>query len=271
MIYKTQLFKFIFLALILLFSNSVFGAVLTSSGFSSSSLLISNTTPNSGETIKVSAPVYNQSTGVIYGNVRFYVDGQKINEKPITIKQNEFSGVNFDFKVTKGSHNLQVKLEDTFIQEPKSSKVVTILKNRELSSIINVQGVKDETPFTEDGILKEYTLVNETQKVEQNTTIDSYRQDFLSSSQIKIENIRKDIKQNIETNKQYEARLNELRETVPRSDGTLLTPLQYVYAWILSAVSYILGNVYLFYSLIGLIIFIIIRFIFKRFHHHSLK
>lgn len=271
MILKTRLFKIAFLTICFLYSANVFGAILNNAGFSSESLLISNTAPNNGETIHVSAPVYNQSNGVLTGAIRFYVDGKKVNEKIITVKSNEFAGANFDLKTTKGSHNLQIKLEDTFIQEPKSTKNIVVLKNRELSSIIHVQGVKEEIPVKEDGLLKEYTVTDENQTVEQNTGIDSYRQDFLNSAQIKMENIKKDIKENIKQNEQYETRLNELRETVPRTDGTLLTPLQYVYAWLLSAVSYILGNIYLFYFLICLILFIIIRFIFKKFHRNSLR
>ncbi len=271
MLQKSKLFKIIFITLSVFYSGNVLGLVLTNAGFSSQSLLISNTTPNAGDTIRISVPIYNQSNGVLFGNVRFYVDNQKVNEKTINVKQNEFSGVNFDLKTTKGSHNLQVKLEDTTIQEPKSTKNIVVLKNRELSSIIYVQGVKDEIPVKEDGILKEYAVTNEDQTIEENTSIDSYRQDFLNSAQIKMESIKRDIKENVKQNEQYEARLNELRETVPRTDGTLLTPVQYVYAWLLSAVSYILGNIYLFYFLIGLIIFIIIRFIFKKIHHHNLR
>jgi hypothetical protein len=266
MLFKTRLYFALFLLLAFTFSGSVYGAIITNAGFGSESILISSSTPVNGETIHLSIPLYNQSGGTLSGVVRFYQDDKKINEHNITVKNNEFGGVNFDLKVTSGNHNLVIKLEDTTITKPKTAKEIVVLKNRELNTIIHVQD-KDGISPVSDGILKEYPVQNETQVIDTSSGIDSYRQDFLNSAEIKMGTIKQDIKENVKQNEQYEARLNELRKSLPRSDGSLLTPLQYLYAWGLAAISYILANVYLFYGLVFLVVFLIIRFIFKKFHN----
>lgn len=260
---------------ILFFFFIVFGvnaATLTNAGFASDSILVTNSSPDLGESIKLSIPLYNESGGIINGSVILYEKDKKIEEKIIILKNGEFSGVSFTWKATPGIHNFVFKFEDTTIQLPKKTKEMIILENRESKINVYTQGgiQNPEVVEKDNSLFKQYVVDNENQATIETTGIDGYRQDFLTEAEIKLQSIRKDINQSISQNKEYEQRLSELRDALPRADGSLMTPVQYIYAWMLGAVAYILSNMYLFYGIIAFFIFIILRFIIRRFrrNHH---
>ncbi len=257
---------FIFTAFILTMlslSLTVNAEVLKNAGFAGNTILIQNSTPTAGETVRLSMPLYNESKGIISGTVRLYQDENKIAEKTVSLKTGEFSGVSFEWKAVSGTHNFKLRFEDTQIQNPKSSKEIVILEKREALLTVNVQGGDSE-----GALFKEYPIVSEVQQTPDNSGIDSYRQDILSSAENKINSIKKDIGESIKANEEYEERLSELRSSLPRADGSLLTPVEYLYAWFLGALAFVLSNTYLFYGVSVLIIFLLLRFIIRRFTHH---
>lgn len=262
---KNLFLKFLFICFIALSSNFTFAETLSNAGLTGDKILVSNESPVAREMVRISMPFYNESGGLISGVARLYNNDKKIAEKTFSLKVGEFSGFSLEWNAVPGINNFVLKLEDTFITLPKKEKTIVVLKNREARTTIYTQGsVKEETIF------KEYAVESETQVVPQSGSgIDAYRQDFLIDAEKKITDIRKDITESVKQNQQYEKRLQELRSALPRSDGSLLTPVQYLYAWVLGAVAYILSNAYLFYGICGLIILLILRFIIRKIHRHG--
>lgn len=265
------LLKSIFvIALFLSMANFVFAEMVKNAGFTSNTILVSNSAPNAGDIVRMSMPIYNESGGTLYGNVRIYQDGQKLSEKSIVLKVGEFGGFSFEWKAVAGVHDFDLKLEDTSIQLPKQNKTIVVLDNRLSEITIRTQG--SSPAITTDGeLFKEYNIGSEAQASPTDTGIDSYRQDFLYEAEVKINSIKQDINESVKQNTEYEKRLNNLKDSLPRADGSLLTPLQYVYAWFLSAVAYILANVYLFYGVVALLVLLILRFFIRKFRrrHHA--
>lgn len=258
---KKIVFTFIFFASILLGAGSVYAETIKNAGFTGNEILVSNETPVVGESIRLSMPVYNESKGSIAGTVRLYENDKKLAEKAVVLKIGEFAGVSFEWKAIPGSHTFKLGFEDTTIQLPKTEKEVVVLSKREAAATVYTQGSSNN-----GSLLKEYSVETEDQTKINTTGIDGYRQDFLVDAEAKIKLIRRDISESVKQNEQYEARLNELRDSLPRADGSLLTPLQYVYAWALGAIAYILSNAYLFYGIGALLLFLILRFIIQKFH-----
>lgn len=238
--------------------------MLKNAGFTGTAILTNSDAPIAGETVRLSMPVYNESKGIITGVVRLYEGDKKLAEKSITLRVGEFSGVSFEWKAITGLHTFKLRFEDTMIQYPKEPKEIVVLEQREASALLRTQGAASE-----DGALfKEYPVVSESQNSPTSGGIDAYRQDFLTSAENKISAIRKDISESVRENEEYKARLTELRSSLPRADGSLLTPLQYLYAWALGAIAYILSNKYLFYGVSALLVFLLLRFLIRRLHHH---
>ncbi len=252
----------IFLSVFLLQSSVTFAETLKNAGFTGDTILVSNAFPNIGENVRMSMPIYNESSGILTANVRLYQNDKKIGEKAITVKVGEFTGFTYEWKATPGTSNFVVKLEDTMIQKPKAAKEIVVLENRVASITIHPQGSVDDT-----SILKEYEVSSEDQASLETNGIDSFRQDFLLDAETKIMDIRKDISESVKQNTEYEKRLNELKNSLPRADGSLMTPMQYVYAWFLGAIAYILSNAYLFYGVSALLAFLVLRFIIRKLHH----
>ncbi|OGI77094.1 hypothetical protein A3C57_02735 [Candidatus Nomurabacteria bacterium RIFCSPHIGHO2_02_FULL_33_12] len=274
--YKTHLFRFVFIFALFFIGVVSHAAMLTNAGFTSDEIIVSNSTPESGLTVKLSIPIYNESDGVLSGIVRLYVDDKKISEKSFILKPGEFDGATFPWIAIKGNHDFLFKFEETMIQYPKKPKEIVVLYNREAKISIFTQfkvGEEDKIVSKEDAILKEYEVVGtiDTKTNTESIGIDSYRKDFLYDIEQKVGIIKKDISESVKSNQEYEERLIDLRKSVPGSDGQLLTPLQYLYAWILGAVAYILSNMYIFYGLIALILFILIRFIAHKVRHSHVR
>src|SRR3989344_5998932 len=231
--YKTHLFRFVFIFALFFIGVVSHAAMLTNAGFTSDEIIVSNSTHESGLTVKLSIPI-------------------------------------------KGNHDFLFKFEETMIQYPKKPKEIVVLYNREAKISIFTQfkvGEEDKIVSKEDAILKEYEVVGtiDTKTNTESIGIDSYRKDFLYDIEQKVGIIKKDISESVKSNQEYEERLIDLRKSVPGSDGQLLTPLQYLYAWILGAVAYILSNMYIFYGLIALILFILIRFIAHKVRHSHVR
>jgi hypothetical protein len=266
---KTNFAKIIFIVGLLFTTQNAFAEMVKNAGFTGPTILTTNSTPVIGETVRLSMPIYNETKGVITATVRLYENDKKIAEKNLTLKAGEFSGFNTEWKAVSGVHNFEIKLEDTFLQLPKSTKNIVVLENRYAKIAIKTQG-EGASSVDDSNLLKEYTVSTEEQSGPTDTGLDSYRQDFLYDAENKITSIRQDISESVKQNAEYEKRLNELRNTLPRADGSLLTPLQYLYAWALGALAYILSNAWLFYGVSIFILFIIARFIFRKIRsHHS--
>ncbi len=262
---KNIILKFVLASFLVIFANLSFAETLSNAGLTGDKILVSNDSPVSGEMVRISMPFYNESGGLISGVARLYNNDKKIAEKAFSLKVGEFSGFSLEWNASPGINNFVLKLEDTYITLPKKPKELVVLKNREARTTIYTQG-----GVKEDNLFKEYTVSSENQVVpESGSGIDAYRQDFLIDAEKKIIDIRKDITESVKQNQQYEKRLQELRSSLPRSDGSLLTPVQYIYAWILGAIAYILSNAYLFYGVCLLFVFIILRFIIRKIHRHG--
>ena len=72
--YKTHLFRFVFIFALFFIGVVSHAAMLTNAGFTSDEIIVSNSTPESGLTVKLSIPIYNESDGVLSGIVRLYVE-----------------------------------------------------------------------------------------------------------------------------------------------------------------------------------------------------
>ncbi len=267
----TKITTLILTILGLFLSGSVYAQTIKNAGFTGSEIILSNSVPVVGEMVRMSMPIYNESGGTLTGVVKLYKGSSVIGEKTITLKVGEFSGFSNEWKAEPGTHQFVLKLEDTYIQKPKSVKELIVLGNREAKATIKTQGLSTENS---DVLLKEYEIASEEQQIDSGSSIDIYRKDFLADTEARIKFLRQDISESIKQNEEYEKRLSSLKESLPRSDGSLLTPVQYMYAWSLGALSFILSNPYVFYSTVALIILLILRFIIRRiqrrrhYHHH---
>ena len=182
--YKTHLFRFVFIFALFFIGVVSHAAMLTNAGFTSDEIIVSNSTPESGLTVKLSIPIYNESDGVLSGIVRLYVDDKKISEKSFILKPGEFDGATFPWIAIKGNHDFLFKFEETMIQYPKKPKEIVVLYNREAKISIFTQfkvGEEDKIVSKEDAILKEYEVVGtiDTKTNTESIGIDSYRKDFL--------------------------------------------------------------------------------------------
>ncbi len=247
--------------LTLIFANFTSAQTLKNAGFTGREIIVSNNVPLVGEMVRMSMPIYNESGGVLTGVVRLYKNDKILGEKAVTLKVGEFGGFSNEWKAEPGVHEFTLKLEDTFIQKPKMTKELVVLDKREAVLVVRTQGLNDQNS---ESLLKEYPIESEDQVIDGDTGIDAYRKDFLHSTEEKINYLKQDIAESIKQNEEYEKRLNNLKESLPRSDGSLLTPVQYLYAWGLGALTFILSNAYAFYGTIILIIFLLLRYIVRK-------
>jgi hypothetical protein len=260
--------KFIFTFVILFALNMqfAFAATLSNAGFTGDKVLVSKTTPVIGESVRLSMPLYNESGGTLSGAVVIYLnDTTKLAEQKITLRNTEFSGSSFEWKPKEsGKFTITFKFENTTLEIPKKPKEVVVLENRTAKTDITVLGESGEKVVTENGLLKEYET-NVPASKNPSDGFDAYRASILEDIQSKTTTIKKDIRDTLKQNQEYEARLTELKGSLPKANGNLLTPVQYLYAWILGIVAYTIANPILFYGLGLLIVIILIRFIARKY------
>ena len=253
-------------AIVLLPFHALLADTLTNAGFTSDKVLVSKITPIVGESIRLSMPLYNESGGTLSGTVFIYLnDDIKLAEQKITLRNTEFSGSSFEWKPKEsGKFTITFKFENTTLEIPKKPKQVVVLQNRIAKAEITVLSESGEKVVTENGLLKEYET-NVPANTNPSDGLDAYRASILEDIQSKTTSIKKDIRDTLKQNQEYEARLTELKSSLPKANGNLLTPVQYLYAWVLGIVAYTISNPILFYGLILVILFIFIRFVSRKY------
>lgn len=284
---KGFIFYFVFATLFIFpfFVFNIAGAeTVPNAGFGVNGIILSDTTPVMGESIKVGMPLFNQTDGVLTGSVQF-IDNNVVREvKKFALVAGQFSGVTFVWSATTGKHNLVLRLDNTTLKLPKKVSELVVLDNREallrvdVASSANASNSNDVVPAglvgptqQDDSPIRSYNIDSEKQDIitAPIVGIDAYRSDFLGTVEASIAKIKKDITENLHQNQIYQKKLADLRTSMPRSGSGLLTPLQYLYVWFLGAAAFVTGNPFMFYGLGGFIIFLILRFIIRKlFRHH---
>ena len=278
----------IFLGLI--FTPFLFVYAQTSNaGFIPGNIWYSKDPFSEGDKVKIYTLIFNPDVRQLSGSVFFFDKTTFLGNKSFTIPGGSLKDISVDWTVTAGDHTifgqiqnakflnstgtldnanlLEIKTSDSNRSVPKT--IIPIVSNAstrdtsaQTSGTLDIPNfVKENTP----------TVVTETISTTSNA-IENFRQNTGSTLDQKKVGVQEEIK-NIENKKtssttnKDKALLKSTSQTgnIASNQGVFLKPFKYTELFALSLFSTVFNNKYIFYGLIVLLIFFIMRFIIRKF------
>ncbi len=243
-------------------------------GFVSGNIWYSKDPFEEGDKIQILTFIYNPDARELSGTVFFFDKTVLLGKKDFAIAPKTANDISINWTVTAGDHEIFGKIENAKFLISKGNYEETYLSQNETEKSSRSVSKKITTKTPAD--TKTDTITNTigtsvqdvTKAIKENTPnfitkpivstangLESIRDNLSTSSENKKEDVKKEID-----------KLNSTKST-PDSNKTtspLLKPFKYVELFLLTISSFILNNKIIFYGLIAIAVFFILRFIWNK-------
>jgi hypothetical protein len=274
---------FIFFILFSLFS---FASASTNTGIIPGQIWYSKEPLVEGETVKIYTLVWNADTNPLTARIEFYDKNVVLGSRDIVVDPEHSKDVSVSWKVTAGDHLISAKIISSSITSSGKKQNILLENNateadKQFVSVLikNANG----SPASTSDVLK-----NELNKA--SSAVDVALPNSIGASVSSLDSFRENQAHNVgvsiaETQKQIDkinlskdmvksataSKTDTKNKTLPQVksqeakplDGTE-KPIAYVRLFFLLILSFILGNKFVFYGLITLVLFLVIRFIYRK-------
>lgn len=263
---------------LLLLIFSLFGAFdvfaeSSGTGFVSGNIWFSKESFEEGDKVKIYTFIFNPDSRELSGTVMFFDETVLLGKKDFIIPQRGAEDVSIDWTVTAGSHKIFGRIENARFFVSKG-----IYKEADLA--------EDETEKNSQTVSKKIipetraTLENETENTSSTSilsikdTILEKTPEFISKPMISITNSLEKVREGkrIVTDLKIEKVRNEIKvlednkagSEESKTESPFLKPFKQIKLFLLSIFSIITGDRLIFYGILIVIIFSILRFIFNK-------
>lgn len=269
-------FIFIFVALSIISPFPIFASDAENSGFIPGQIWYSKDVLVEGDTVNIHTAVWNGGKSSISVKVEFYDKNVILGSRDITLTPSELKDVFVPWKVTVGDHVISAKIissqqtvsgvkEKIILSRNSTSNdkqfVPVVIKNEKGEPIKETNKIQTQLENTgakiteilpesvNDSISNSFTVV----------------EGFREKSSVDLAQIRDDTKKELEIIKNTEEKpiLDKMTEKTNIVDATK-EPVTYIKLFLFTILTLIFTNKILFYGLLILIIFLVLRFIYRR-------
>ncbi len=266
-------------------------AQISNAGFIPGNIWYSKDPFEEGDKIKIYTLIYNPDSRQFSGTVFFFDKTTFLGNKSFVVPGKSLQDVSIDWTATSGDHLIFGQIQgakflttNNTYQDASLSEIKTSESKRSVpKKIIPTPTETNTNPpntSTDSNIVSSIsnTIKENTPEVVSSTistttnAVESFRQDMGTLTENKKEVVQNEIK-NLEnkkttpvssTTKKDPAKSTIVEGTSPSSQGIFLKPFKYTELFALSLFSGVFNNKFIFYGLIVIIIFFIVRFIVRR-------
>lgn len=263
---------FIFLTTIATFSYAA--DVSTTSGFIPGQIWYSEDSLIEGNTVNIHTAVWNREESSLSVNVEFYDKNVILGSRDIVLAPSELKDVSVPWKITSGDHVISAKIISSLVTTSgKKEKVVlnrttTANDKQSVSAVVrnNLGEVVSGTDAFTTGINK---VGDEISNIVPSSVSKSVSNNFTSIEKVrndastKINNAKDETQKEIDSIKKLDETPKTLNEKSNIEDA-VKKPIAYIKLFLLTFLAFIFSNKIVFYGVIVLIIFYIIRFIYYK-------
>src|SRR3989344_5390139 len=241
-------------------------------GFVSGNIWYSQDPFEEGDKIKIFTFIFNPDSKELFGTVIFFDKTVLLGKKDFILPTKTANDISIDWTITVGDHIVFAKIEnakflvskgkyeEVYLAEnetEKSSRTVSKkITSKSESSNINPETTAGTTVSDIKKIIEEKTPNFIAEPIA--STINTL-EEFRINTNIASDNKKEEIKNEI---KALDAPKNVSKENV--KTNPFLKPFKYVEVFLLTVFSFILNNTILFYGILTIVVFFILRFIWKK-------
>lgn len=252
-------------------SQNIYAEVLSGSGIIPGQIWYSKDSLIEGDTVAIHTAIWNDKSYDISVKVEFYDGKVLLGERNVDIKSNELKDVNISWKITAGEHNILAKISSSLKDESSGAKesitltrvstmtsknsVEKVIKNEEGETVSLTNEVKDKVDeFMPEGV-SDFVSTNF-------NVVEKFRND----NSAKVSTLKDNAKDELEVIKNTDKNNND-KEIKKSFEESTKEPIVYVKLFLLSVLSFIMNNSLVFYGLSVLIVFYVLRFIYRKIRH----
>ncbi|HAQ02743.1 TPA: hypothetical protein DEP30_03150 [Candidatus Nomurabacteria bacterium] len=271
-------FILIYLAIIPLHYS--FGA--TTTGFIPGQIWYSKDSFIEGDTVSIHTAIWNNGPSSLSAKVEFYDKNVILGSRDIVVPANSLKDVSVSWKVTSGDHSISARIASSSITTSGKKENITISNSttetdkRFIPVVLNtvsgkpatsgdiVKSQLDKATSSLDSIVPESISTPVSDNV---GAFDSFRADTLAKiTETKLEAKNKIAELNSVDTK-APSKVNGKVVSTPKSVGVVDAtekPITYLKLIFLSILSFIFGSKLVFYAIIVFLIFLLVRFIYRK-------
>lgn len=256
-------------------SEHIAFATGNNSGFIDTSIWYSPNDFSEGDTIQIHTAVWNGEDYSINAKVEFLDVNTILGSRDVTIAKNTLQDVSISWKVTAGNHKISTRISQaqSVINGVKSN--ITIINKEEAAKdfsvakklAINKDGETEIIPTITNKVNEVLPQSMAVPVVKTVGNIDSFRQDINGT----LSDFKSDTVERLEllNNPKPVAKTDSKSNTVeaqekPKPMSGIDKPVAYVELFLLTVALFIFHNSIVFYSLLAFLLFIILRFLYRK-------
>jgi len=271
---KKYLFSLIIILSFLL-SLPVYAEVVMNSGFIPGQMWYSEDELIEGETINIYTALWNGTKSPISIKVEFYDKNVILGTREVVISPLQLKDVSVPWKITSGDHTISAKIISSSVIVSGQKQTVVLDRNitsndKQFVSVL-IKNASDEPVSSADALKSQVDkatseINNIIPESVSDTVSNSFSvvDDFRNKNYIKAEEVKKETQKEIETFKMNEkAEKQALYPKVGIEEATQ-KPIAYIKLFLFSVLTFILGNKIVFYGIIIVVAFLILRLIYRK-------
>lgn len=246
------LFTFLFSVLIF---NPAFAEISNNSGFIPGQIWYSKDTLVLGETVNIHTAIWNGSNTEMSFKVEFYDKNVILGTRDVKVTAMTLKDVFVPWKITQGDHVISAKIISP-TTKISLDRTTTSNDKRFISSGTNTE--------TEEKVTEKINeIIPDKVSTSVSTGFNSV-EDIRLSTLDKVEKVKEDAKKEIEQIKKDEQRTSVKVAQGKSIEDSTHKPITYIKLFMFSLFSFILSNKIVFYGLLAIILFYIIRAIYRK-------
>lgn len=255
--------------LIVILGLTLAGEVFAISGFMPNQIWYSKEKLIEGETVDVHTSVWNGEGDPVLVKVDFYDFDNLLGYKETVIKPQELKDIHITWKVVSGEHLISAKIVSSVVVIGEDKKNVSLRYTKTDTDKQDVEKEKKIEKIDDEKKPLDSFLIEDILPEKITATInESYNSvdDFRSRTSVKLTEEKDKSKKTIDNiNKTPQSKNSELKAN--SLESITKKPFAYVKLFVLSVLAFIFEYKIIFYGLIALTTFYIIKAIFRSFKH----
>lgn len=269
--------RFFFYSIILLsIATSVSAETAATVGFIPNQIWYSKEPLVEGDTIKIYTALWNGDATSASFHVQFYDGVTILGERDVTISPQDVVDVSISWKVTAGDHSISAKISSSTSTTDGKKETIPLTTNTTPTDhqFVPVRVKETAKVQVEDQLDKVTIAVKDAVPDSIGSTfssVDSFRNSTYSSIQASQKETQKEISSLAPSDAASSSKSTKNTKTPTTVGQTSIKPLDatekpiaYVKLFLLSIVGFIFGSKIVFYGLCAFVIFLFIRFIYRK-------
>jgi hypothetical protein len=258
-----------------LFSFTVSAEIISNSGFIPGQIWYSQSELIEGQTVNIHTAVWNGTKNPISVKVEFYDKNVILGSRDVVVASLELKDVYVPWKITSGDHIISAKIISSAVTVSGKKETVILDRNetsndKKFVSVL-IKNASDEPVSSADALKSQVDkATSEINNIIPENVSDSVStsfnvvDDFRNKNYIKAEEIKQETQKEIETFKNQEkTEKSTLYPKVGIEEATQ-KPIAYIKLFLFSVLTFILGNKIVFYGIIIVVAFLILRLIYRK-------